>query len=408
MADTATYPIQPFTPEGAQRIAQIAGQQPAPISADKLTTSLITLPQADPVPMPSAPPVPTLDDIFNAPPPKIEGDITNLSKGVGDAAGAVAGEDAFRTTQEQANDITGKKKTVTDLTTQLNNLKAESDQIPLQLQQDFTGRGVTAAGLAPIQTAKLRDNAIRQLGVSAMLQAANGNLATAQDLIDSAVKAKFDPLKAELAAKQAQLAALTPLLNAEEQKTAARQSAQLAERSKAIDKQQADQKTIYDTMLAAAKNGADATTLRNIQNAATPQDAIKAAGQFNQDPIAKAKALLDLQATQADIKLTNANVEKALADAQKARSGGSTSGTIAGLTPEALDQQAQNYLITGKLSTLGNGGAAAKLAILNRAAELATGPGGCTGSGGEICGRCRRGEVSHRFIDQDVGLFCEP
>jgi hypothetical protein len=117
-----------------------------------------------------------------------------------------------------------------------------------------------------------------------MLQAANGNLATAQDQVDAAVKAKFDPLKAELEAKKAQLDAITPLLNAEEKKLAAKQSAQLAERSKALDKQQEDQKTVYQTMLAAAQNGADAVTLRNIEAAATPDAAITAAGSFLTKP----------------------------------------------------------------------------------------------------------------------------
>ncbi|TQF41161.1 hypothetical protein UNPF46_08555 [Bradyrhizobium sp. UNPF46] len=236
------------------------------------------MPQPTFTPVPAPPPIPSLDSIYNTPATPLETQVNDTAKAAGDTNAALAGETAFRTSQEQNSDIAGKKQTVNDLTTQFNNLKAEADQIPLSIQKSFEGRDATVGGVAPIQTSLLRNNSIRQLGVSAMLNAANGNLATAQDQVDSAVKAKFDPLRAELAAKKAQLDAITPLLDIEQKKTAAKQAAALADRARALDKQEADQKTIYSTMLAAAQNGADSLTLRNIQNATTPDEAIAAAG----------------------------------------------------------------------------------------------------------------------------------
>lgn len=361
--------IDPFSAAGAQQIAAIAGQQPAPIAAPTLNApTMPPLPQPAPTAMPPAPAIPTLSDIFNTPETALDKTFQDASTKAADTGAQLAGEGAFRTQQETANDLVGKKATVTDLTSRLNSLKSDAEAIPLQVQQDFTGRGATAGGVAPIQTAQLRNNTIQQLGVSAMLNAANGNLSTAQDQVDHAVKAQFDPLKAELAAQQAQLAALTPLMNAQEKKQAEVQAAQLQARQEAITKQQADQSKIYDVMLKASQYGADSTTLRNIQSATSPEAAITAAGKYTSDPIAAQKALLDNR-------LTQANISKVLAEAQKATSTGGAGGA-AGLSQEAIDQQAQNYLMTGKLSTLGNGGAAAKLAILNRAAELGGGPGG--------------------------------
>ncbi len=343
------------------------------MSASILSTPKVpTLPQPAQTPLPANPEIPSIDSIMNTPDTPLDQQFNDASQTLAKSEGDLAGETAFRTGQETSNDLVGKKATVTDLTTQLNNLKTEADHIPLSLQNDATGRGVTAGGLAPIQTAALRNNSIRQLGVSAMLNAANGNLATAQDQVDAAVKAKFDPLKAQVAAQQAQLTALTPLMTKEEQKQAATQKAQLDDRARQITQQEDHQKTILKTLTDAASYGADSITLRNIQNATTPEAAVLAAGKYTSDPIARQQAQLNLQKTQADIRLTNANISKVLADAQKAAAGGGA----AGLSPEALDQQAQNYLMTGKLSTLGNSGAAAKLAILNRAAELASGPGG--------------------------------
>jgi hypothetical protein len=379
MASTATVPVtsgppDPFSVEGAAHIASVTGQQVAPMPASVLhAPTMPTLPQPAPSQPVTAPEIPSIDSILNTPDTPLDKQFQDLSKSEADTQGGLAGESAYRTSQETAQDLVGKKAMVTDLTSRLGTLKSQAEAVPLAVQNEFAGRGATAGGVTPFQTADLRNNTIQQLGVSAMLNAANGNLSTAQDQVDAAVKAKFDPLKAELAAKQAQLTALTPLLNAEEKKQAALQSAQLGERTRLLTKQETDQKNIYDTMLKASQYGADATTLRNIQNAATPEAAVTAAGKFTADPIAREQAQLNIQKTQADIKLTTANISKALADAQKARTG---SVGLGGLTPEALDQQAQNYLVTGKLTALGNGSAATKLAILNRASELASGPGG--------------------------------
>jgi hypothetical protein len=276
---TATAPINPFTTEGAAHISQIAGQQVAPTSANVLSApTLPSLPQPVVPPPPAAPSIPTLDSIFNTPDTPLDTQFKTATTTEAGLEGELAGQTAFQTAQEQANDIGGKKATVTDLTTQLNNLKAAGDQIPLQFQNDAAGRGETVGGLGSLQASATRNNTIQQLGVSAMLNAANGNLASAQDQVTAAVKAKFDPIQAELDAQKAQLEAITPLLDAEEKKQAAVQAEQLQERQTAITQQQDDQKTIYQTMLAAAQNGADSVTLRNIQNATTPDAAIAAAG----------------------------------------------------------------------------------------------------------------------------------
>lgn len=318
-----TGPLDPFSTAGAAHIAQIAGQQPAPTSASVLSTpTLPSLPQPAVPPPPAAPAIPTLDSIFNTPDTPLDTEFKTGTESEAQLAGQLAGKTAYQTTQETANDIVGKKATVTDLTTQLNNLKAAGDQIPLQYQNDAQGRGETVGGLGSLQSSAVRNNTIQQLGVSAMLNAANGNLASAQDQVDAAVKTKFDPVQAELDAQKAQLQAIQPLLDAEEKKQAAEQSAQLSERQNAITQQQDDQKTIYSTMLAAAQNGADAVTLRNIQNAATPDAAIAASGNSLVKPNTQVvnangrvllvdqttgKTIADLGTSDAALKLASAN-----------------------------------------------------------------------------------------------------
>lgn len=115
------------------------------------------------------------------------------------------GQSEYRTQQETAQGVPELQKTQNDLAAKLKSLQNEAQAIPLQLQQESTGRGITAGGLQPIQTAALRNNAIQALSTSSLLEASRGNLTTALNLVDRAVKAKFDPIEEKIKAATANL-----------------------------------------------------------------------------------------------------------------------------------------------------------------------------------------------------------
>lgn len=117
----------------------------------------------------------------------------------------LTGQSTYRAEQENVQGLPELQKTQTDLSSRLKALQAESLQIPLQLQQDAEGRGITAAGLRPIQDAALRRNTIQALGVSTLLEASRGNLTLAMDNVERSVAQRFDPIKEEIAAKSANL-----------------------------------------------------------------------------------------------------------------------------------------------------------------------------------------------------------
>jgi hypothetical protein len=117
----------------------------------------------------------------------------------------LVGESAFRGQQEEQRGIPELLKTQQDLSGQLKMLQAEAKAIPIRLQQEAEGRGITAGGLAPIQRAQLRENAIQALTVSSLLEASRGNLLTAQTLVDRAVAQKFDPIREEIGALRSNL-----------------------------------------------------------------------------------------------------------------------------------------------------------------------------------------------------------
>lgn len=208
-----------------------------------------------------------------------EQEVSDLDKRIRDINDAIAGKPLYKNEQEKNYDIAGKTQTITDLTSQLNTIKNEAQAIPLQMQQDSTGRGITAGGLAPLQTARLRTNTIQALGVSSLLEAANGNLATAQTLVDKAVEQKFAPLEAERDAKLANLELIikSPEYSLADKNRAMAVDSYIKQQATIKEKAKQDMKDIWSLAMEAAKNGADALTLQKIQNAPTPEEALRIA-----------------------------------------------------------------------------------------------------------------------------------
>jgi len=189
------------------------------------------------------------------------------------------GKSAYTQTQETAQGINDKTKTVTDLTNKFNQIKAEADAIPLQTQNDIKGQMVTSNGVSTINADKLRTNAIQALSTSALLSAAQNNLATAQSFVDRAVAAQFDPIDAQIknAKENLDLIIKSPKYTQEEKAQAQAQLDIQNKKQADIDKDKLDKTTIYNTGVEAAKLGADALTLSKINAAKTPEEAIQIA-----------------------------------------------------------------------------------------------------------------------------------
>ncbi len=191
---------------------------------------------------------------------------------------ALVGETAFRTGLEREGDLPGLEATQRDLASQLKILQNEAKSIPLQTQQEAEGRGITAAGLRPKTIGRLRENAIKALTISALLDAANGQIVTAQTKIDRAVAQKFDPIRAEIDAKTRNLRLIqdSPESTQAEKKRAAEQEAILTNQKTEIERQEAEQKEIWNIAVDVAGK-VDAITLQKIQNAQTREEALQIA-----------------------------------------------------------------------------------------------------------------------------------
>jgi hypothetical protein len=166
----------------------------------------------------ATPGTPSLYNVASLPalaPTQPEQDAQNTTNDLEQLNEQIAGKAAFTTKQYQdlgyavstdANgNITANDPALQDLNTQLTTLQNNAQAIPLQEQNNAQGRGVTAGGLAPLQSADLRNNAIQALTISSLMSARQGKLATAQMMVNNAVTQKYGPIEAEIAAKQQNL-----------------------------------------------------------------------------------------------------------------------------------------------------------------------------------------------------------
>ena len=207
---------------------------------------------------------------------------SDLTEKIIEAENRLLGESGFRTAEEGRVGVEDLRKTQRDLESRVVALKRESEAIPLQLQQESLGRGITAGGLRPIETAALRNNAIQALSTSALLEASRGNLTLALDQVDRAVKAKYDPIREDIAVKLANLDLMIkdPRTSVQDKERARKQQEAQDIRKRELDRREKEQEEIWKIGLEAAKNAADAETLRKIQNATTQQEAASLAAPF--------------------------------------------------------------------------------------------------------------------------------
>lgn len=208
----------------------------------------------------------------------------DLSKQIQALNEQIIGQSAFRTAQEQELGVGGLRKTQTDLTNQLRSLQAEAKA--LEITPEFERRATLQPFAEGERGRALRDVAVRSLIVGANLQAAQGNLASALDQVDRAVAQRFDPIKEEIKVKKANLDLIldSPEASLADKRRAQQQKNAQDTRLRQIEIQEREQDAIWKIGLEAAGAGADAITLRKIQQAKTASEATQLAAPFLKKP----------------------------------------------------------------------------------------------------------------------------
>lgn len=209
--------------------------------------------------------------------------IESANKAIRDLNEKLLGRAKFRLTEEVEAGLPGLEATQRDLQGRLQALINQAQAIPLGLTTRAAKEsGISTFGISTLRRDDLRENAIGSLAIAAQLQATQGNIATAQDMVDRAVEMKYGPIEEEIEVKLAnlELALLSPSFTQSEKNKAAELKAEIEADKEKVATQKAEQKAIWDISVAVAGAGASADVLRQIQESQTKEEALRLAAPF--------------------------------------------------------------------------------------------------------------------------------
>lgn len=237
---------------------RIAGGQVDNYGGSAITPS--SLQQTTPIQPTIAQPIanPTVPDFLqvNQQEKQLQDQYTQGNNVVADLMGQLAGRDAYTTGQQQQQDVIGKQANVTNYQNQIKALQQSQQGIDIQRQQNIqakqqamSGQGISDSIVnrhSAIDTQynqQTLDNAIQQYKVGASLSAAQGDLTSALNYVDQAVKLKYQPIEAQITAQNANLEAIknNPAFISATQKQAEARQLQLQQYAQKI----ADEKKVY-------------------------------------------------------------------------------------------------------------------------------------------------------------------
>lgn len=180
-------------------------------------------------------------------------------------------------------------------------LSREAQAIPLQIQEQFKNTGATDRGVAPIQTGKLRENAIKALTQASLADIAVANVNNsairynaAKDKVTEAINLKYQPIENEIATLKEQLALNKEyILDPAEKRLVSAQEKVLAERTRLIADQKAKEQALSTMKIDVQKNQAPQAILSKVLNAKTIEElqAIPGISTYLMSPVDR----LDLQ-----------------------------------------------------------------------------------------------------------------
>ena len=220
-------------------------------------------------------------------------------------------------------------KQLADLNAQASSLNRQAQAIPIQLQEQIAGQGVTDAGLAPIQAGELRKNALKALSIgqqadiaSAALTGSQLKLQAAQDKAKQAVALVYDPIEAQLNVKQKQYELNKDLLATIDKKRTEALGVALAQEKTKLDAERKTAEEVSQMIVNASTQGAPASLVTKAQNAKTSTEAAAILGMYAGDYWGTKAKIAQYNQTLAQTAKLNAETAKTRAES----AGGSSSG----------------------------------------------------------------------------------
>lgn len=204
-----------------------------------------------------------------------------------DLSASLSGEAGTRRTLEEEAGVTADRDALSGIVSQLKALKFDRVAVPLQIQEESAGRGRTRAGVAPLETARLRTNAIKSLQLAATGSILQGNISLAEQHIANALEAEFEPQRIELAALEQAYEFNKDTLERQDKKRADNLALMISERNRLLNNQETNKKTVYDLAKTAQEFGAPTDVVQKALESGDPESALTILGSHIQDPKAK-------------------------------------------------------------------------------------------------------------------------
>jgi len=184
----------------------------------------------------------------------------------------------------QAQGVNTAYNQLQDINAQAKGLLNEAKAIPIQVENQAMGTGATEAGIAPITSARLRDNALKALSLGEQAAIATANYDKAKNYADQIVNAKYDQIQADINAKITNLQALKDfdLSPAQEKARLAREERLNAEKQVNEDKRTTE-KQLADMLITASSQGAPSTLLAKAEKELDPARRSMILGEYSGD-----------------------------------------------------------------------------------------------------------------------------
>lgn len=200
-----------------------------------------------------------------------------------DAQGNIVAPD-FKAKKSQELGVTSLKNEIGDITSQLDALKAEANAIPLDIQNEFQGRGATIGGTQPIEQSRLRENTTKALRLAAIGNFKLNKLSAAERDLESAIQAEFGNRIATINNLKETLALNKDALEREDKKKTAKLEGDIKNYENQLKRDMDEKRLIQEVFMTAGQNKADNSTLQKVLSAKTVNDAIAIAGKFLAPP----------------------------------------------------------------------------------------------------------------------------
>lgn len=257
----------------------------------------------------------------------------NLLKTLTETMNSMGGREQFLQQQQEIAGVTQEEKQLdtfnaraNDLIASLSALSNESKAIPLKAQQAVIGQGVTDAGLQPLTTAQLRENAIKALTLSSegdalasQITNSETRLQRAKEKAQQAVDLKYKPLEEQLERVKTFLDINQKyILDPAEKKRIEATNIALQERERVLANKKEQDKRIEDMVINANTQGAPASSIamaRKLQaQGASSSDVATALGRYAGDYYKTELLKTQIQTEKLQQSQISANIRKINAD----------------------------------------------------------------------------------------------